>query len=203
MHPGMVIDASRDGDRSIPGWQSMHRGMHRGLAMDAPGMAITASLVSNQRRRSIHPGSATGASGMAIDAPGKTIAASLDGDHYFHPGIELEASRDGNRRDEIPGKVIRHPGMAIDAYLDHVIPIAASRDGDRCTGCGNYSMPGWRSMHPGMEIKASRNGDPCIRGWRSIHHGMASQQPWMAIDASPDGGHQSRVAIIASRDGDL
>ena len=24
--------------------------------------------------------------------------------------------------------------MAIDAYLDHVIPIAASRDGDRCTG---------------------------------------------------------------------
>ena len=96
----------------------------------------------------------------------------------------------------------QHPGMAIDAYLDHVIPIAASRDGDRCTGGGNYSMPGWRSMHPGMAIEASRDGDPCIRGLRSIHHGMASQHPWMAIDASLDGGHQSRVAIIASWDGD-
>ena len=140
MHPGieidasrdddrcipMAIDASRDGDHSIPGWQSMHPG----LPMDAPGRAIMASLVSDQQRRLIHPGSATGASGMAIDAQGKTIAASLDGDHYFHPGIELYASRDGDRRDGIPGKVIRHPWMAMDAYLDHVIPIAASRDGD-------------------------------------------------------------------------
>ena len=63
----MAIDASRDGDRSIPEWQSMHLG----LAMDAPGMAITASLVSDQRRLSIHRGIATGASGMAIDAPGR------------------------------------------------------------------------------------------------------------------------------------
>ena len=27
MNPGMAIDASRDGDRYIPGWQSMHPGM--------------------------------------------------------------------------------------------------------------------------------------------------------------------------------
>ena len=194
MHPGMAIDASRDGDRSIPGWQSMHPG----LVMDAPGIVITASLVSDQRRRSRI---ATDASGMAIDAPGKTIAASLDGDHYFHPGI---ASRDRARcitQWRSPGWHSRESDqtsrMAIDAYLDHVIPIAASRDGDRCTGGGNYSMPGWRSMHPGMVIEASRDGDPCIRGWPSIHHGMALQHPWIAIDASPDGGHQSRVAMIA------
>ena len=27
MHPGIVIDESRDGDRCIPGWRSMHPGM--------------------------------------------------------------------------------------------------------------------------------------------------------------------------------
>ena len=59
--------------------------------------------------------------GMAIDARRKTIAASLDGDHFipgWHPGIELYASRDGDRRDGIPGMGIRHPGMTIDASMD-------------------------------------------------------------------------------------
>ena len=77
MHPGKAIDASRDGDRSIQGWQSMHPG----LAINAPGMAITASLVGDKGWQSIHPGIARSVHpGMAIDAPGKTIAASLDGE---------------------------------------------------------------------------------------------------------------------------
>ena len=72
--------------------------------------------------------------------------------------------------------------MAIDAYLDHVIPIAAC-------------IPGWRSMHRGwqlqhawMAINASRDGDRSIPEWRSMH-------PWVAIDTPRDG-------VAASLDGD-
>ena len=74
MHPGMVImhprmvtiasrngdlemaiDASRDGDRCIPGWRSMHPGM----AIGASGMAIDASRDGDRCMpgwRSMHPG---------------------------------------------------------------------------------------------------------------------------------------------------
>ena len=61
-----------------------------------------------------------------------------------------------------------HQWMAIVTPLDGV---AAYRDGDRC-------IPGWRSIHPGMAIDASR----------------------MVIIAFRDGDLE--MAIDASRDGD-
>ena len=89
---------------------------------------------------------------MAIDAPGKTIAASLDGDHFipgWHPEIEIDASRDGDRWDGIPEMVMRHPGMAIDASLD----------GDPCIRRWRSIHHGMASQHPWMAIDASRDGD--------------------------------------------
>ena len=65
-----------------------------------------------------------------------------------------------------------HPGMAI----------AISLDGYRFhPGMGSWDgIPGWRSLHPGMVIDDSRDGDRCIPGWRSMH-------PWMEIDTPLDG----------------
>ena len=50
-----------------------------------------------------------------------------------------------------PGMVIMHPRMVTIASRDGDLEmtIDASRDGDRC-------IPGWRSIHPGMAIDASR-----------------------------------------------
>ena len=94
-----------------------------------------------------------------------------------------------------------HLGMAIavsmEGYRFH--PWMASWDGDR-------SIPGWRSMHPGMAIDASVDGDlyttrwrRSILGWRSMHPGMVimypgciSLHPGMEIDESRE----------ASREGD-
>ena len=66
-HPGM---ASWDGDRSIPGWRSMH-----------PEMVINKSRDGDRcipGWRSMHPW-------MAIDTPLDGVAASLDGDRCI-PG---------------------------------------------------------------------------------------------------------------------
>ena len=148
MHPGMAIDASRDGDRSIPGWQSMHPG----LTIDATGMAITASLVGDQGWRSINPGIAIGAS---RDGNRRTRDddRSIPGWQSFHPGM---ASRDRARcitgwrsPGWYSGILIRHPGMAIDASLD----------GDPCIRRWRSIYHGMASQHPWMAIDASRDGD--------------------------------------------
>ena len=72
-----------------------------------------------------------------------------------------------------PGMVIMHPRMAI---------IASGMEISR-----------WRSIHPGMAIDASRDGDRYIPGWRSMH-------PGMVIIAIRDGDLE--MVIDASRDGD-
>ena len=98
--------------------------------------------------------------------------------------------------------------------------IDASRVGDRCTRDGDHSILGWRSrnqgwqsIHPGIEIGASRDSDRYIQGRQSQHTWMAStiaasrdgirgcrsQHPWMAIK---DGIQCTGLAIDASRDGD-
>ena len=74
-------------------------------------------------------------------------------------------------------------------------PGLSSWDGDR-------SIPGWRSMHPGMAIDAPGvtiaaplDGDRFISGWRSMHHGMV-------IDASGGGDRYTRSGVAASLVGD-
>ena len=91
MHPGMVIiasrdgdlektiDASRDGDRSIPGLLSF-----------SPGMASWDGDRSFPVWRSMHPG-------MVIMHPTMVPIASQDGDLE----MAIDASRDGHRC--IPG----------------------------------------------------------------------------------------------------
>ena len=81
-----------------------------------------------------------------------------------------------------------NPRMAIAVSLDgyNFHPGMASWDGDS-------SIPGWRSMHSGMVIDASRDGNRYIPGWRSM-------LPEMVIIASCDGDLE--MTIDASRDGD-
>ena len=93
--------ASSDGDRSIPGWQSMY-----------PGMVIDESRDGDQciqGRRSMHPWMAIVHHWMASQHPGMAIDASRDGDrcirgwrsmHHWmasqHPWMAIDASRDGD-----------------------------------------------------------------------------------------------------------
>ena len=67
MNLEMTIDASRDSDRSFPGWLSMH-----------PGMASWDGDRSIPEWRSILPG-------MVIDEPRMTIADPLNCDRFI-PG---------------------------------------------------------------------------------------------------------------------
>ena len=83
----MVIDESRDGDRCIPGWQSIHA-----------GMAIDASRDGDPR---IPDG------GLEM-----TFDACRDGDRSI-PGWLSFLSRDGFHYN--PGWRSMHPGMVIDA----------------------------------------------------------------------------------------
>ena len=157
MHPGKAIDASWDGDRSIQGRQSMHPG----LAINAPGMAITASLVGDQGWQSIHPGIAIGASRDGNRCT-REDDRSISGWRAMHPVMAIDASREGNR--STPGwhRRSQHPGMA-SGDGDHSIPGWRSRMA--------YSVPDWRSMHlemaidaPGMTIAASLDGDHFLPG---------------------------------------
>ena len=128
--------------------------MHLGMAIDAPGMTIAASLDGDHFLpgwQSMHPGMVFDASGGGdLYTTRDGVAASQDCDRCI-PGW----------RSMDPGMVIMHPRMAIIASRDGDLEmtIDASRDGDR-------SIPGWRSMHPGMAIYH------CNPGWRSLHPGM-------------------------------
>ena len=128
MHPGMVpvqgqSDASRDGAspgpvRCIPGWcqSGASPGPVRGQSGASPGPVRGQSGAS--------PGPVRGQSGAS-------------------PEIELDASRDGDRRDGIPGMVIRHPGMVI---RHPGMAIDASLDGDPCIR--RWGSMGWRRSIP-------------------------------------------------------
>ena len=69
-----------------------------------------------------------------------------------------------------------HPGMAIAVslvgYRFH--PGMASLDGD-------HSIPGWRSMHPGMAIDTSVDSDRYTTGWRRSIPEWRSMSPGIVI----------------------
>ena len=96
-----------------------------------------------------------------------------------------------------------HPRMAIAVSLDGYRFHAGMASWD-----GDHSIPGWRSMHLGMVIDESRDGDRCIpaRDGDRYIPGWRSMQPGMLIIASRDGDLEmtvdaSRMAIDTSREG--
>ena len=52
------------------------------------------------------------------------------------------------------------PGIII-ATIDHPVVLIHADPATTPDMC----IPGWRSMHPGMAIDTSRDGDRCIPGW--------------------------------------
>ena len=182
----MEIDASRNGDRCIRGWRSIHHGM----ASQPPRMAIDASRDGD---RCIRDGDHASLDGYHC-IPGwrsRIGDRCIPGWRSMHPGMAIDASRDGDRC--IPGWRSMHPGMVIivsrDGDLD--MTIDASRDGDR-------SIPGWLSFS--SRDMASWAGDRSIPGWRSMHSGMVIMHPRMVTIASRYGDLE--MTIDASRDGD-
>ena len=124
--------------------------------------------------------SALGANDRGVTHAGESLTPLTPGWRSLHPWMAILASVGGDRyttgwRRSIPGWRSMHPGMVIInprcLSLHPWMEIDASRDG----------IQGWRSMHPGMAIAASLDGDRFVLGWRSMHPGMA---------------------IIATRDGD-
>ena len=151
MHTGMAIDASRDGDRYIPGWRSMHSCMviiaSRDGDLDITSMHPVIAIAVSLDGYRFHPGMASWYGDC-----------SILGWRSIHPGTVIDESRDGDRC--IPGLRLMHPWMAIVTALDGV---AASLDGDHASQDVYHCIPGWRSMNLEM---ASRDGDLCTPGRR-------------------------------------
>ena len=95
----------------------------------------------------MHPGMVIIASRGDLEM---TIDASRDDDRGI-PGWLSCSSRDG-----FLGLRLQHPWMAIDASR---MAIDASVDGDLYTTRWRRSILGWRSMPPGMDIIATRDGE--------------------------------------------
>ena len=84
MNPGMAIDASRDGDRYIPGWRSMYPGMVIIASRDGD-LEMTVDASRDQWRLQ-YPWIAI------VFIPGWLL-----GWRSPHPWMAIDASRDGDR----------------------------------------------------------------------------------------------------------